>query len=137
MLANTIEKIDNVFIDNQLDMAGVALKSNDKSQALSHYKSAYGEALWLCEHHIDNANEFDAISAKQSYDYLSTIAQSLLKYIDSTEQAEEIKSQLLGVSMRVNSEFGVDISSEVLSDVTCSTTSLMPLKLNFFKSVFA
>lgn len=137
MLANTIEKIGNIFIDHQLGLAGAALKANDKSRALDHYRSAYDEALWLCEHHIDHADECDAIGAKQSYDYLSTVAQPLLKYTDSTEQAEEIKSQLLGVSMRVNSEFGVDINSEVLSDVTCRTTSLMPLKLNLFKSVFA
>lgn len=137
MLANTAERIDNAFIDHQLDLASVAIKANDKVRALDHYQSAYDEALWLCEHHIDHADEFDASSARRSYENLSAVSKPLLKYIESPEQAEAIKSQLLGVSMRVSSEFDVDINSEVLSDVTCRTTSLMPIKLNFFKSVFA
>lgn len=137
MLANTTDGLDNTFIDQQLNLASVAIKANDKVRALDHYQSAYDEALWLCEHYIDHVDECDASSARRSYENLSALSKPLLKYTDSPERAEAIKSQLLGVSMRVSSEFGVDINSEILSDVTCGNASLMPIKLNFLKSVFA
>lgn len=137
MLGHTAEKVDNTFIEHQLTLAHVALKANDKARALAHYQSAYDEALWLCEYNIDHADSCAPESAKQAYACLASVSKPLLQCIKSAERAEEIKSQLLGVSMRVSSEFKVDLNSEFLSEVAFRTTSLMPLKLNFFKSVFA
>lgn len=127
----------NAFIEHQLGLAATALKAKSKSVALSHYQSAYEEALWLCEHSINHPEESDTISAKTAYDSLSHVSELFLKHIDSSERAEEIKGRLLGISMRISSEFDMEIRPDVLSDAALSTASTMSFKLKFFKSVFA
>lgn len=135
MSQSNLDTLENTFIEQQLSLAEQAYQQQGKTEAMVFYAAAYDEALWLCEHYIDQCD--DAVLAKEAYDYLSTASRGYLRCIDSPAQAEQIKSRLLGVSMRLSTEFDLDLNERVLADLNHSSRSFLPLKLSFFRSVFA
>lgn len=135
MSHSNMDTLENTFIEQQLLLADDAYQQQGKTVALGFYAAAYDEALWLCEHYIEHFD--DVALAKQAYEYLSAASRGYLSCIESPAQADQIKSRLLGVSMRISAKFDMDLNDRVLADLNHSSRSFLPLKLSFFRSVFA